>query len=146
MPPANTQYNNAGDCVSSKGKRSKRYGYSTMLYTNCLLELFNGMCLSGAGCLSGPDDDSGPRSCAPPMPSGMRYMQTVNADALNLKVESLQAQLVEQRQLFTEQLEALKQDRQLRQQVRRLFKGHCIVRAAAFVHQFGGMLSYVLPC
>lgn len=45
-------------------------------------------------------------------------MQTVNSDALNLKVESLQAQLVEQRQLFTEQVEALKQDRQLRQQVR----------------------------
>lgn len=52
-----------------------------------------------------------------PAPRSM-YLPPVNADALNLKIESLQAQLAEQRQLATEQVEALRQDRQLRQQVR----------------------------
>lgn len=45
------------------------------------------------------------------------FLPAANSDALRLKVESLQAQLAEQKQLSFERVEALKQDRQLREQV-----------------------------
>eukprot|EP00892_Ulva_mutabilis_P005163 jgi/Ulvmu1/3018/UM015_0058.1 len=44
------------------------------------------------------------------------FLPAANTDALRLKVESLQAQLAEHKQLSLEQVDALKQDRQLRQQ------------------------------
>lgn len=46
------------------------------------------------------------------------YLPAANADALQLKVESLQAQLTEQKQLASERVAALMQDRTLREQVR----------------------------
>lgn len=45
------------------------------------------------------------------------FLPAANADALRLKVESLQAQLAEHKQLSMERIEALKQDKQLRAQV-----------------------------
>lgn len=45
------------------------------------------------------------------------FLPAANADALRLKVESLQAQLTEHKHLSLERVEALKQDRQLREQV-----------------------------
>jgi coiled-coil domain-containing protein 77 len=45
------------------------------------------------------------------------YLPSANADALQLKVESLQAQLEEQKQFAAERFEAMKQDRELREQV-----------------------------
>ena len=45
------------------------------------------------------------------------YLPAANADALQLKVESLQAQLAEQKQLASERIAALMQDRTLREQV-----------------------------
>jgi hypothetical protein len=45
------------------------------------------------------------------------YLPSANADALQLKIESLEAQMAEQQQLANERVEALMQDRQLREQV-----------------------------
>ena len=46
------------------------------------------------------------------------YLPSANADALQLKVESLQAQLSEHKQLTAERIAALMQDRALREEVR----------------------------
>jgi hypothetical protein len=100
--------------------------------------------LSCAGCLSSPDSTD-PQSCAP-VRTGLQYIQTVNADALNLKVESLQAQLVEQRHLFREQVEALKQDRHLLQQVRLCNSRQCFAWAVAFYVFPMSRCRHMVPC
>lgn len=46
------------------------------------------------------------------------YLPSANADTLQVKVESLQAQLAEQQQFAAERVEALLQDRKLRDEVR----------------------------
>lgn len=46
------------------------------------------------------------------------YLPSADADALKLKVESLEVQLAEQRQAASERIDALMQDRALREQVR----------------------------
>jgi hypothetical protein len=45
------------------------------------------------------------------------YLPAANADALQLKVQSLQVQLAEHKQLSQERVAALMQDRHLREQV-----------------------------
>lgn len=60
------------------------------------------------------------------------FLPAANADAIRLKVESLQAQLAEHKQLSSERVEALKQDRQLREQVSNTGAAAAIMRLKAY--------------
>jgi hypothetical protein len=70
-------------------------------------------------CAGRATNQTGTPAAAAPVQRVLRtvYLPSANADALQLKVESLQAQLQEQKQFAAERLEAMKQDRELREQV-----------------------------